>query len=213
MTASSSRRQTVKPTDVPSLSTAKQDRLIAFSRLLTRWNATIKLVSSQDVGHLWTRHIDDALQLTLHMPTGVTHAVDLGSGAGFPGLVLAIATDVHFDLIESDSRKAAFLQEAVAITKAPATIHAKRIEAVILEPRVLVTARALAPLRRLLDLAKPLLAEGGCCLFPKGERADAEIRDARKDWDMDLRQIPSQTSPTGQIVRITGLRRRELEGV
>ena len=211
MTAGSPSGQVDQRTNAASISSATRDRLTAFSRLLTRWNATIKLVGCQDVPQLWTRHIDDALQLGEHMPLGITHAVDLGSGGGFPGLVLAIATGVHFDLIESDSRKAAFLQEAVAITKAPATIHAKRIEAVTLQPRPLVTARALAPLPKLLDLSQPLLAEGGCCLFPKGERAEAEILEACKSWNMDLQQIPSRTSPVGQIVRITGLRRKELE--
>jgi 16S rRNA (guanine527-N7)-methyltransferase len=200
-----------KQTDALSLDSATRDRLSAFLALLTRWNATIKLVSHQDIIHIWERHIDDALQLIQYMPLGVTHAVDLGSGGGFPGLVLAIATDVHFDLVESDTRKAAFLQEAVAITKAPATIHASRIDAVALELRLLVTARALAPLPKLLELARPFLAKGGCCLFPKGESVDAEIAEACKNWIMDVQQIPSRTSPTGRILRITDLRRRELE--
>ena len=186
------------------------DRLTTFAALLTQWNSTIKLVSPRDVAHLWTRHIDDALQLVPHMPLEARHATDLGSGGGFPGLVLAVATGVHFDLIESDSRKAAFLQEAVNVTNAPAKIHARRIEDVALTSRLLVTARALAPLPKLLELARPFLAEGGVCLFPKGEHADTEIAEARKDWIMDLRQMPSHTSPTGRILRITGLQRREV---
>jgi 16S rRNA (guanine527-N7)-methyltransferase len=192
-----------------TLSQLARDRLSRFITLLIRWNATIKLVSHQDIHHLWTRHIDDALQLVPHMPPAVTHAVDLGSGGGLPGLVLALATGVRFDLIESDSRKAAFLQEAITITNAPATVHARRIEDVALESRMLLTARALAPLPRLLALSQPFLAEGGICLFPKGERADDEIADARQDWIMELHQIPSRTSPAGRILRVSALRRRE----
>jgi 16S rRNA (guanine527-N7)-methyltransferase len=189
---------------------ALRGRLIAFSTLLARWNPTIKLVSSKDIDHLWVRHIDDSLQMVPYMPSEVTHAVDLGSGGGFPALVLALATGVHFDLIESDGRKAAFLQEAVTLTRAPATIHAARLEDLALESRMLVTARAFAPLPKLLQLSQPLLAEGGVCLFPKGESAEAEIVAARKDWTMDLQQIPSRTSPAGRILRISELRRREV---
>ena len=195
--------------DASSLSLAARNRLSAFAGLLIRWNPTIKLVSNQDVAHLWTRHIEDALQLIDHMPMDASHAIDLGSGGGFPGLVLALATEVHFDLIESDSRKAAFLQEAVTVTHASATIHASRIEDVALESRSLLTARALAPLSKLLELSESFLAEGGVCLFPKGERSGAEIAEAGKDWIMDLQQMPSRTSPAGRILRITGLRRRE----
>jgi 16S rRNA (guanine527-N7)-methyltransferase len=191
------------------LDTLTRDRLIAFTALLTRWNPTIKLVSSQDLAYLWPRHVEDALQLIPYMPQEVTHAVDLGSGGGLPGLILALVTGVHFDLIESDSRKAAFLREATAITEAPATIHARRIEDIVLESRELVTARALAPLSKLLDLSRPFLATDGVCLFPKGERADTEIAEARKDWIMDLQQFPSRTSPAGQILRVSGLRPRE----
>jgi len=192
------------------LSVDLERRLTAFAALLTRWNPTIRLISSQAVDHLWARHIDDALQLVPHMPSNVTHAIDLGSGGGFPGLILALATGVHFDLVESDSRKAAFLVEAATLTKAPATIHATRIEDLALESRMLVTARALAPLPKLLELSQPLLADGGVCLFPKGERAETEIIEARKGWIMDLQQMPSRTAPMGQILRISNLRRREV---
>ncbi len=192
----------------PGLGAAARKRLIAFASLLTRWNTTIKLVSHQDLAHLWTRHIDDALQLVPLMPPGVTQALDLGTGAGFPGLVLALATEVHFDLVEADTRKAAFLQEAVTSLKAPATVHASRIEDLALGSRRLVTARALAPLPNLLELSQPFLAEAGVGLFPKGARVDAEVAEARKDWIMDLQQSPSRTSPDGRILRITGLRRR-----
>ena len=191
-----------------SIDACARDRLLTFAGLLNRWNATIKLVSHHDLPHLWPRHIDDALQLVPYMPLGATHAVDLGSGGGFPGLVLALATGVHFDLIEADSRKAAFLQEAISATKASAEVHAGRIEDIRLEQRVLVTARALAPLTKLLELAFPFLAHDGICLFPKGMRADEEIADASHEWIMSLQQIPSRTSSDGRILRIADLHRR-----
>ena len=192
------------------LSPSARERLLVFTALLTLWNPTIKLVSTQDVAHLWSRHIDDALQLAPLMPSSIDHAIDVGSGGGFPGLVLALATGLHFDLVESDSRKAAFLREAVTVTKTNATVHASRIEDVTLKPRMLITARALAPLPRLLELCHPLLADGGVCLFPKGERADAEIAQASRTWLMELERIHSKTSPTGLILRIKNLQRREL---
>jgi 16S rRNA (guanine527-N7)-methyltransferase len=179
--------------------------LRTFVSLLIRWNPTIRLVSSQDSGDLWTRHVEDALQLAPLMPPGVTQAIDLGSGAGLPGLVLAIATGVHFDLIEADSRKAAFLREAVLATQAPATVHACRIEEIRLPPRPLVTARALAPLPHLLDLAKRLLSTDGVCLFPKGERAASEVREAQKRWSFILESVPSRTAPAASILRISQL--------
>jgi 16S rRNA (guanine527-N7)-methyltransferase len=195
--------------EASGLGAAAQARLLAFAALLTRWNPTIGLVSAQDIANLWPRHIEDALQLVPHMPAHASRAIDLGSGGGFPGLILALVTEVHFDLIEADSRKAAFLQEAVTITKASATVHARRIEGIGLKPRALVTARALAPLPKLLELSRPLLAEGGVCLFHKGQQTDSEVAEAREDWVMDLQRLPSRTSASGQILRISGLRRRE----
>lgn len=189
-----------------------EERLRAYAALLTRWNATIKLVSAPDILHLQERHLNDALQLAAHIPAGTTEAVDLGSGAGFPGLILAIATGVHFHLIEADGRKAAFLQEAATATRAPATIHAGRIEDTVLPSSMLVTARALAPLPKLLDLALPFLSPDGICLFLKGERVEAEIADAQKDWTMHLTQIPSRTSQAGRILRISRLSRRRSAG-
>lgn len=192
----------------PNVSPGVEERLRVYTALLTRWNATIKLVSMQGLSHLRERHLDDALQLAAHIPAGTTDAVDLGSGAGFPGLILAIATGVHFHLIEADGRKAAFLQEAVTATHASATIHAGRIEDIVLPSCMLVTARALAPLPKLLDLAHPFLSQDGICLFPKGERVGSEIADAQKDWTMDLKQIPSRTSQAGRLLHISRLSRR-----
>ena len=186
-----------------------RERLLVFTALLTRWNPTIRLVSVQDMPHLWHRHVEDSLQLIPLIPRETPRAVDLGSGGGFPGLVLAIATGIHFDLIEADGRKAAFLREAASATDAPVTVHASRIEEVRLPTVALITARAMAPLRLLLALAFPFLIEGGTCLFPKGARAEAEIAEADQDWTMKLRRVPSATSVDAQILSIKDLARRE----
>jgi 16S rRNA (guanine527-N7)-methyltransferase len=184
------------------------DRLRRFAGLLLRWNTTLNLIAAPDADVVWERHIADSLQLVPLIPAGVTRAVDLGTGGGFPGLVLAIATGATFDLIESDHRKASFLRTAVRETGARATVHCCRIEDAVVSPASLVTARALAPLRRLLPLAAPLLAADGVCLFLKGAKVDEELAAAERDWTMTVSRVPSQTSPDGVILRIAGLRAR-----
>ena len=178
-----------------------------FTRLLTRWNRTINLIGRQDVADLAERHIADALDLIPLIPPNVSRAIDLGSGAGFPGLVLAAATGITFDLIEADQRKAAFLREAARLTGAPVVIHPIRIEAATLSPAQLLTARALAPLPRLLTLAAPLLASNGVALFPKGPKAAEELTQAAREWHMRAETIAGRSTPGAVILRITELRR------
>jgi 16S rRNA (guanine527-N7)-methyltransferase len=189
---------------LPSVSRETLDRLHSYAALLEKWTAVINLIGSADRGDIWSRHVADSLRLLPLIPPGTTRGVDLGSGAGLPGLVLAIASGIPFDLIESDQRKAAFLQEAARITGAPVQVHAARIEVVDLAPAPLVTARALAPLNALLALAAPLLALGGTALFPKGARAAEELQQAREIWRMDVVQHTSPGQP-GAILSITGL--------
>jgi 16S rRNA (guanine527-N7)-methyltransferase len=184
------------------------DRLHRLADLLTRWNTSLNLIAPREIPVIWQRHIADSLQLAALMPPDVDRAIDLGSGGGFPGLVLAIATGVHFDLIEADRRKASFLRSAILETAAPATVHDCRIEDAPVSAVKLLTARALAPLPRLLPLAAPLLTPDGHCLLLKGAKADAEIADAEKDWFMTVRKTPSQTGGGGTILAITELRRR-----
>lgn len=196
-----------RETDFGSVSRETRARLDAFAALLLRWNSRINLVSRGDEADISSRHIDDSLQLLNLIPSGTQRAIDLGSGAGFPGLVLAIATRIPFDLVESDQRKCAFLREAARATQAPAKVHATRIEAANLEPATLITARALAPLKTLLGLAAPLLAKGGVCIFPKGESADREIEEASAAWTMRIERIISRTDRSGVILRISEVTR------
>ena len=176
-----------------------------FAELLLRWNRTVNLIARSDEPNLWDRHIADSLQLIPHLPAlpVPARAIDLGSGGGFPGLILAIATGIPFDLIESDQRKSAFLREAARITGANATVHSLRIESAILPPAPLITARALAPLPALLALAAPKLAPDGVCLFLKGANADAELPAAAQGWHMRVERFPSRSHPSAQILRIS----------
>lgn len=182
-------------------------RLERFAELLLRWNRAINLISRRDEGVLWERHIADSLQLAPLMKPFPPRAIDLGSGAGFPGLVLALTTGVEFDLIEADKRKAAFLREAGSLLDAPVRVHPNRIEATEVSPASLVTARALAPLYGLLSLAYPLLTPGGQCLFLKGSSAASELTHAAAEWHMQVDRVPSRTAPDACILRISHLSR------
>ena len=195
------------PVPVPAVSRETAERLDQFVALVLAWNRTINLIGKQDAAQIRARHLDDSLALLPHLPEGFTRAIDLGSGGGFPGLVLAIATGRPFDLVESDQRKAAFLREAARVTNAPATVHAARIEAVRLAPAPLVTARALAPLATLLDWATPLLAPGGVCVFPKGRTAEQELTQAREQWHMRVEQWSNPLAPDARILRLSEISR------
>lgn len=161
-----------------------------FAALVARWSAKINLVSRHDIAHLWQRHVLDSLRLVPLIPPGTQFAIDLGSGAGFPGMVLAIATDIPFTLIESDKRKAAFLMDAARELAAPVKVLAGRIEDAKTQAAPLITARALAPLDKLLGLAAPHLAADGICLFLKGRNLDSELAAASPLWHMRTQRFP-----------------------
>ncbi len=179
------------------------EKLRQLAGLVARWSEKINLVSKGDIPHLWERHIQDSLAIVPYIPAGTETAIDLGSGAGFPGLVLAIATGIKFTLIESDARKAAFLMEAARETGAPAKIINARIEAAKVTPAPLITARALAPLDKLLGLALPHLAPGGVCLFPKGRTVEDEILAAKRLWHMDVERCKNAASADACILKVS----------
>lgn len=182
------------------------EKLRQFAALVEKWSPKINLVARADLANLWDRHIEDSLTLLPHMPAGTDRAIDLGSGAGFPGLVLAIASGIPFTLIESDARKAAFLMEAARVTGAPAKVLHTRIELARTEPASLVTARALAPLERLLGLAAPHLAPGGVCLFPKGPGVEVELTAAKPFWHMEAERFASPLGDGKCIMKVSGIR-------
>jgi 16S rRNA (guanine(527)-N(7))-methyltransferase RsmG len=195
------------PADEIRLALEAEERLRAFVDLLRQWNRRINLVGQADERPLWERHILDSAQLVPLLPAPEGELIDLGSGAGFPGLVLALTTNWRVALVEADQRKAAFLREAVRATGARATVYAVRAEQVSLPPARVVTARALAPLPDLLALATPLLAPDGICLFPKGRSAEDELTAARAQWHMRVERFPSRTNPTATLLRLSEIRR------
>jgi 16S rRNA (guanine527-N7)-methyltransferase len=177
-------------------------RLEAYAELLTRWSARINLVGRDTIADLWRRHILDSTQLRAFVPDRARSMIDLGSGAGLPGLVLAILGVPGVELIEADSRKCAFLREASRITETAVTLRPCRIEAVAPHPVDVVTARACAPLDRLLGLAEPFLAPDSECLFLKGERVEEELTLARKRWTMTASLHQSRADPRGVVLRL-----------
>jgi 16S rRNA (guanine527-N7)-methyltransferase len=182
------------------------DRLDSIVALLEKWQRTINLVAPATLPQLWTRHVADSLQL-VPLAGEATRWVDLGSGGGFPGLVVAAVLaerpDADVTLIESDSRKAAFLREAARIAELPATVLPARIEKVA--PRIaagveVVSARALAPLPKLLPLAEPFIAQGALGLFLKGQDVDNELTEATKSWNVEASIVESRTDRSGRIL-------------
>jgi 16S rRNA (guanine527-N7)-methyltransferase len=181
-------------------------RLDRFVTLLLQWQQHTNLIAPSTEPIIWTRHIADSLQL-LDLAPNAKIWVDLGSGGGFPGLVIACALadepGVQVHLVESIGKKAAFLREAVRVCEAPALIHAERIADFVKHapPRIdVVTARALAALTKLLGEASPLLKKGAVGLFPKGQDVAAELTDAAKCWKIQMSLVPSRTDPKARIV-------------
>jgi 16S rRNA (guanine527-N7)-methyltransferase len=187
--------------EIVSVSRETLARLEAYAELLTRWSARINLIGRDTIADLWRRHILDSAQLRRLVPERARSMIDLGSGAGLPGLVLAVLGVPGVELVEADSRKSAFLREAARVTEAAVTLRRCRIEAVPPHPVDVVTARACAPLDRLLGLAEPFLAPGSECLFLKGERVEEELTLARKDWTMTASQHQSRSDPRGVVLR------------
>jgi 16S rRNA (guanine527-N7)-methyltransferase len=207
LTADRSRALALTPVSRETL-----DRLDRFVAVLLAWQQHTNLIAASTEPTLWTRHIADSLQL-LRLAPQARIWVDLGSGGGFPGLVIACALadmpGAHVHLVESSTKKAAFLREAVHAAGAPAEVHAVRIEDFVenLTASVdVVTARALAPLAGLLAATYPLLKTGTLGLFPKGQYVDAELTEAAKCWSIQSSLVPSLTDPKAKIVCVTGIR-------
>jgi 16S rRNA (guanine527-N7)-methyltransferase len=200
-----------------SVSRETAERLDAFIELLLKWQRITHLVATNSVPNVWTRHVADSLQLIDLAPEARTW-VDLGSGGGFPGVVIACALaqtpGARVHLVESNAKKAAFLREAARLTKAPAVVHPTRIENFVEsfgERADVITARALAPLKVLLDGSFRLLESGGQGIFPKGQDVEAELTEAAKYWNMQASLAPSRTDSKGRIVIVRALRPRIAE--
>ncbi len=190
-----------------SVSRETRERLDLYADLLRKWQRSINLVGPRTIDDLWNRHFTDSAQLLPLIPPASRVLVDFGSGAGFPGLVLAILGVAEVHLIESDQRKATFLREVARATGTPVTVHAKRIEQVAPFPADVVSARALAPLGDLLGFAAPFLHPDSLCLFPKGQMAEDELTAASRTWNINVDRIQSVTDPSATILRISQVSR------
>lgn len=193
------------PDGLAAVSRETRAKLNVYLDLLRRWNPAINLVAKGTLADAEQRHVADSAQLYRHIPNPAARLVDLGSGGGFPGLVLAIlgCRDVH--LIESDARKAAFLREVSRETDTAVTIHPARAEAIAPLDAAIVTARAFAPLARLLPLARRHLAPGGQCLLLKGAKAEDELTEAGQSWTMSMQRVPSETDAAGCLLILSSL--------
>ncbi|GLK77391.1 hypothetical protein GCM10008171_26450 [Methylopila jiangsuensis] len=185
-------------------------RLDALVATLDRWQATTNLVAPTTLAQVWTRHVADSAQLVNLAPADAEVWVDIGAGAGFPGLVVAALlagrTEVH--LVESNLKKAAFLREAARAMGLTVAVHGVRAEAALgsaIPHADVVSARALASLSDLLRLAAPLLKTGAVGLFPKGEKAADELTEAQESWNINASFHASRTDPAASVIRVEGL--------
>ncbi|WP_238996867.1 16S rRNA (guanine(527)-N(7))-methyltransferase RsmG [Entomobacter blattae] len=187
-----------------AVSRETEEKLEVFVKLLEKWNQKINLVSRQDIENIRKRHIIDSLQLAPFV-NGHDKVLDMGSGGGFPAIIVAIVTAVPVVMVESDARKASFLREALRVLALEGEVLCARVEKVNISPVNVVTARALASMDVLLKWAVPLLRKEGMGLFLKGKTVTEEIEQARQNWVMDIEVYPSITSSEGVIIKVTNV--------
>lgn len=183
-----------------------------FSALVQRWSSAINLVSKASLPDLWHRHIVDSAQLFALCPPNAKLWLDIGSGGGFPGIVVAVLArdlqpQLRVALVESDLRKATFLREACRTLRLQADVYSARIESLPPSNADVLSARALAPLNALLAFAERHLADDGVAVFPKGEKHESELADARESWSFDVKSLPSLSDDSAAILEIRKIRR------
>jgi len=201
----------MNPLTRTDVSRETSETLIRFVALLEKWNAAINLIGKSTLPDIWSRHVEDSLQLARFLPNRGVLWADLGSGGGLPGLVIAIAAreicpDARFVLVESDLRKATFLREATRQLELPVVVRADRIETLAPIHADILSARALAPLSALCGYAERHLRPDGFALFQKGETAAQEIEEARTRWAFEVDSVPSLTQNGSTILKLKGLR-------
>lgn len=198
------------PLETPTVSRETSERLDHYADLVQKWSRSINLVSKNDLDQVRERHIEDSLQLAAFLPTGGAQWLDIGSGGGFPGVVMAIvageaAPACRFELVESDGRKAAFLRTVVRELKLNAVVTCERIEEMTPRAADILSARALAPLDTLLTYADRHLAPDGTCLFLKGKAFEPEVASAQQSWNFDMTTYVSRTDSSARLLRISGI--------
>ncbi|WP_425092370.1 16S rRNA (guanine(527)-N(7))-methyltransferase RsmG [Tropicimonas sp. S265A] len=187
------------------------DRLEAYVAILQKWNPKINLVASNTLSDVWVRHIYDSAQVFKALRPTTRHWVDLGSGGGFPGLVVGLLAheahpELNLTLIESDLRKATFLRTVIRETGISARVLSDRIEEAPPQAADVVSARALAPLPKLLGYVARHLAEEGVAVLLKGENAKSEVSEARKYWHFSCEETPSLTESRSVVLKLRDLR-------
>lgn len=186
-------------------------RLETYLAALEKWNKAINLVGKSSLEDPWRRHFLDSAQLNDWIPEGSASLLDVGSGAGFPGLVLAILGEgkLNVNLCESDGRKATFLREVARLTETPVTVMSQRIEDLEPFPVDIITARALAPIATILELCEGFIGRGTQLLLLKGGQTHNELTEAEKSWNIRAELIPSRSDKTGLIAHITQAQRHD----
>jgi 16S rRNA (guanine527-N7)-methyltransferase len=186
-----------------------------FEAEVRRWTPVVNLISRGSTEDLWGRHIEDSAQIFRACPPSARHWLDLGSGGGFPGLVVAVLArelrpDLRVSLVEADQRKAVFLRQTALKLGLDVVVLAERIESLAPQGADVISARALAPLVELLDLAVPHLKPDGIALFPKGARHAEEVAEARTSWAFDLDSLPSALNPDAALLILRKVHRAQL---
>lgn len=195
----------IDPKIVTSLNVSREtlDQLSAYVALVEKWQPKINLIANSTLSDIWSRHILDSAQLIAHISPATKTILDIGSGGGFPGLVLAIMCDAHIHLVESDQRKSIFLRTVVRELGLTATIHNERIELLHNVGADVITARAVAPVAKLLDLLEKQFTSTNYCLFLKGARVDEELTVLESYSNISHRTYPSVTSSDGVVLALT----------
>jgi len=199
--------------DHPGVTPDALARLTTYLDLLGEWRERINLVGRSTLADAWRRHVLDSVQLFPLLPAGTETIFDLGSGAGFPGLVLALLEDAQtrpfVKLIESDARKCGFLRHVIAATGARAAVTNVRAEQLPPRPAAVITARAVAPLPRLLEYARPLIGKNTICLFLKGAAVERELTESLRSWHMQVTRVASLSDPAGTVLKLQGIASRD----
>jgi 16S rRNA (guanine527-N7)-methyltransferase len=185
-----------------------RETLEKYVALLLKWNQKINLIGASTESEIWERHIEDSLQLVPIIPKDATSIVDLGSGAGLPGLVVASQVSIPITLIERDQRKCAFLAEAIRICEFSHVTLSNSDANNSQGKYTVIIARALASIDKLLAIANSMIMENSICFFPKGKTFVTEITEARAHWDFDVEVIPSLIQKDSVILKITNLKRK-----
>ena len=188
--------------DLIPVSYETYEKLCLFHEILVKWQKRINLISQNSIHEIWTRHILDSVQIKNHIGAFSCEILDIGSGAGFPGIILSIVGFENITLIESDTKKSIFLKEAIRVIGSKASVINDRVENLHDKKYDVITSRAVADLDQLIALSHPHLKENGYCLFPKGRNYTMELEKAKKHWDVSCEINPSIIDKQGVILKI-----------